>query len=70
MNDKIVTDFIDQKNTYRAGYLAFQQHNDGSVVEFRHAVAKRLPEDAAAAWAMVKKDLPDAKIPAAEATAK
>ncbi len=70
VNDKIVTDFIDQKNTYRAGYLAFQQHNDGSVVEFRHAVAKRLPEDAAAAWAMVKKDLPDAKIPAAEATAK
>ena len=64
VNDQIVTDFVDEKNTYKQGRLAFQQHNDGSVVEFRNAVAKRLPDDPAAAWAIVRQDLPDLKVPA------
>ena len=35
VNDKVVVDYIDQKNTYTKGYRALQQHNDGSVVQFR-----------------------------------
>jgi Domain of Unknown Function (DUF1080) len=35
VNDKVVVDYIDQKSTYTKGYLALQQHNDGSVVQFR-----------------------------------
>jgi len=35
VNDTVVVDYIDQKNTYTKGYLALQQHNDGSVVQFR-----------------------------------
>jgi hypothetical protein len=61
VNDKIVTDFIDEKNTYVSGHLAFQQHNDGSIVQFRHAIAKRLPNDEQAALAEAKKDMPDLK---------
>ncbi|MDB6016583.1 MAG: hypothetical protein JWR19_1072 [Pedosphaera sp.] len=61
VNDKIVTDFIDEKNTFMAGHLAFQQHNPGSVVEFRNPVVKRLPDDVKAAWAEAKKDMPDIK---------
>lgn len=64
VNDKIVTDFIDEKNTYKTGHLAFQQHNDGSVVEYRNSVAKHLPEDEKAAWEIAKKDMPDVKVPA------
>jgi hypothetical protein len=63
VNDKIVTDFIDEKNTYTSGHLALQQHNDGSVVEFRNSVVKRLPDDEKAAWAIAKKDMPDLKLP-------
>jgi hypothetical protein len=61
VNDKIVTDFIDEKNTYQSGHLALQQHNDGSIVEFRHVIAKRLPNDEQAAHAEAKKDMPDLK---------
>ncbi len=61
VNDKIVTDFIDEKNTYMSGHLALQQHNDGSVVMFRNTVAKRLPADEQEAWAIAKKDMPDIK---------
>ena len=35
VNGKMVVDFIDQKNTYTKGYLALQQHNDGSIVQFK-----------------------------------
>jgi hypothetical protein len=35
VNGKVVVDYIDEKNTYTKGYLALQQHNDGSVVQFR-----------------------------------
>jgi hypothetical protein len=59
VNDKIVTDFVDEKNTFVAGHLAFQQHNDGSVVEFRNPMVKRLPADEKAAWAIAKHDMPE-----------
>lgn len=43
INDKVVTDFVDQKNTYSKGYLALQQHNLGSVVQFRKLMMRPLP---------------------------
>lgn len=42
VNEKVVVDFIDQKNTYTKGYLALQQHNDGSVVQFRNLLMRPL----------------------------
>lgn len=59
VNDKIVVEYIDAKNTYKSGHLALQQHNEGSVVEFRNLVVKPLPADEQEAWAIVKKDLPN-----------
>ncbi len=61
INDKIVTDYVDAKNTYTSGHLAFQQHNAGSIVQYRNVVAKRLSDDEKAAWAEAKKDMPDIK---------
>lgn len=43
VNDKVVVDYIDEKNTYTNGYLALQQHNKGSVVEFRNLMMRPLP---------------------------
>lgn len=43
INGKIVTDFIDEKDTYTKGYLALQQHNQGSVVQFRNLMMRPLP---------------------------
>jgi hypothetical protein len=43
VNDKKTVDFIDEQNTYTSGYLALQQHNAGSVVEFRNLMVKALP---------------------------
>lgn len=43
VNDKKTVDFIDEKNTYTSGYLALQQHNAGSVVEFKNLMMKVLP---------------------------
>jgi hypothetical protein len=42
VNDKMVTDFVDQKNTYTKGYLALQQHNKGSVVQYRNLLMRPL----------------------------
>jgi len=39
----VVVDFVDQKNTYMKGLLALQQHNKGSVVEFRNLMMRELP---------------------------
>ncbi|HEX3797089.1 MAG TPA: DUF1080 domain-containing protein [Verrucomicrobiae bacterium] len=61
INDQIVTDFVDEKNTYVSGHLALQQHNDGSVVMFRNTVVKRLPANEKVAWAIAKKDMPEIK---------
>ena len=43
VNDKVVVDYIDDKNTYDKGYLALQQHNVGSVVEYKNLMLKILP---------------------------
>ena len=43
VNDKVTVDFIDDNNTYVKGYLALQQHNEGSVVRYRNLMFKKLP---------------------------
>lgn len=43
VNDKKTVDFVDEKNTYTSGYLALQQHNAGSVVEYKNLMMKILP---------------------------
>jgi hypothetical protein len=62
VNDKIVTDYVDEKKTYLSGHLAFQQHNQGSVVMYRNVQVKPLPADEKAAWAAAKKDMPEIKL--------
>jgi hypothetical protein len=42
VNDKKVVDYVDEKNTYTKGYLALQQHNKGSVVEYKNLMMKPL----------------------------
>jgi len=44
VNDKVVVDYVDEKNTYQEGHLALQQHNKGSVVEFRNLTMRVLPD--------------------------
>lgn len=61
VNDKIVVDFVDTKNSYTVGHLALQQHDPGSVVEYRNVMVKPLPADEAAALAAAKQDMPDLK---------
>jgi hypothetical protein len=43
VNDKTVVDTVEAKNTYTKGYLALQQHNAGSVVQFRNLMMRPLP---------------------------
>ncbi len=43
VNDRKTVDYVDEKNTYTDGYLALQQHNAGSVVEFKNVMMKVLP---------------------------
>lgn len=43
VNDKVVVDYVDAKNTYRTGYLALQQHDPGSVVQYRNLMMRTLP---------------------------
>jgi hypothetical protein len=43
VNDKVVVDYIDAKNTFTKGYLALQQHNAGSVVQYRNLMMRPLP---------------------------
>ena len=43
VNDKKTVDFTDEKNTFTDGYLALQQHNAGSVVEFKNLMIRHLP---------------------------
>ena len=62
VNDKIVTDFVDEHNTFKSGHLAFQQHNQGSEVQFRNVMVKHLPADERAAWKVAKKDVPEIAI--------
>jgi hypothetical protein len=43
VNNKKTVDFTDEKNTFTDGYLALQQHNAGSVVEFKNLMMRHLP---------------------------
>jgi Domain of Unknown Function (DUF1080) len=43
VNDKKVVDYVDEKNTFQEGYLALQQHNKGSIVQFKNVMMKPLP---------------------------
>lgn len=43
VNDKVVVDFKDEKNTYTKGYLALQQHDPKSVVQYRNLRMRKLP---------------------------
>ena len=44
VNGKKVVDYVDEKNTYTKGHLALQQHNKGSVVEFKDLMFRPLPK--------------------------
>ena len=50
INDKKTVDFTDEKNTFTDGYLALQQHNAGSVVEFKNLMMRHLPAPASPLW--------------------
>jgi len=42
LNDKVVVDYVDKKETHKKGYVALQQHHDGSVVRYRKLMVKPL----------------------------
>ena len=42
LNGRTVVDFVDGKNTYTKGYLALQQHDPGSHVQFRNLMMRVL----------------------------
>lgn len=58
VDDKLVVDFVDEKKSFLSGHLALQQHNKGSVVEFRKVMVKPLPDDEKAALEIAKRDMP------------
>jgi len=56
VNDKKTVDFTEEGNTFTDGYLALQQHNAGSVVEFKNLMMRHLPPPAsplAGTWRMI-----------------
>ncbi|MBT5926156.1 MAG: DUF1080 domain-containing protein [Verrucomicrobia bacterium] len=55
VNNKVVVDFVDEKNTWTEGHLAVQQHDPGSVVHYRNVVVRPLPDDADAAKKIASK---------------
>ncbi len=58
VNDKVVVDFVDEKNSFTDGHLALQQHDGGSVVHYRNVSVCPLPDDAVAALEKAKKLVP------------
>ena len=42
VNDKVVVDTVESSNRYTKGYCALQQHNKGSVVQYRNLMFKPL----------------------------
>ncbi len=42
VNDKTVVEYTDAKNTHQRGYLAVQQHHQGSEVRYRNIMMKEL----------------------------
>lgn len=61
VNGKIVVDYIDEKNSFTTGHVALQQHDPGSVVNYKNVKVKALPADEKAAWAIVRKESPEIK---------
>lgn len=61
VNDTIVVDFVDEKNTHTVGHLALQQHDPGSVVRYKNLMVKPLPSDSTAALEQAKRDVPEIK---------
>ncbi len=43
VNDKIVVDYVDEKNTHTRGNLALQQHDPGSTVHYRNLRMRPIP---------------------------
>jgi hypothetical protein len=43
VNGKVTVDYVDEKRLHMKGYLALQQHNKGSVVEYRNLMFRKLP---------------------------
>jgi hypothetical protein len=43
INGNKTVDYTDEKNTFTDGYLALQQHNAGSVVQFKNLMMRHLP---------------------------
>lgn len=43
VNDKVITDYVDEKNTYTKGYLALQQHDPKSTVYYKNLMYRKLP---------------------------
>lgn len=43
VNDRVITDHVDEKNTHTKGYLALQQHDPKSVVYYKNLMFRRLP---------------------------
>jgi hypothetical protein len=43
VNDKVVVDHIDEKNTHMKGYLALQQHDPGSFPMYKDLLYRKLP---------------------------
>jgi hypothetical protein len=42
VNDKVITDITEEKNTFKKGYIALQQHDPKSVVWYRNLMFKKL----------------------------
>ena len=42
VNGKTVVDYVDEKNSFMKGYLALQQHDPGSVVNYKNLMFKPL----------------------------
>lgn len=43
VNDKVITDFVDEKNTFTKGWLALQQHDPKSEVYYKNLMFRKLP---------------------------
>ncbi len=45
VDDKTVVDFVDDKNTFKSGHFAFQQHDPTCKVQIRKIEVLELPDD-------------------------
>lgn len=43
VNGKVITDYVDEKNTYMKGYLALQGHDPNSTTFYRNLMYRKLP---------------------------